>query len=227
MTSIDSRSTTAAPFLALIGSLSICTFLVGLALDLSMVKLVVKTFPALALATWVWQAGAERKIALGLFFGAVGDLCLALPGAFLPGMVAFAIGHGLYVWVFWQWAPRMQGLLALPIVVYLGFALTLMLPGTGELTIPVVLYMSIIGAMIWRAAAVASAHNIDPVARWVALLGALLFAFSDTLIGINRFATPLPGVAYPIILTYWGGQFFIAASAVKHHVSPAAGASLQ
>lgn len=211
------------PLLVLIGTLSICTFLVGLALDLTQIKMIVKVIPALTLAVWVLLAEAEKKIALGLVFGALGDWCLSLPGAFLPGMIAFAIGHGLYVWVFWQWQPRVHWLLALPIAAYLTLALTLMLPGTGELTVPVVLYMSIIGAMIWRAAAVAdsSDHSGDASpGRWLALGGALLFGFSDTLIGINRFALPLPGVAYPIILTYWGGQFLIAASAVQRRSSP-------
>ncbi|MBK9520785.1 MAG: hypothetical protein IPO13_04025 [Rhodocyclaceae bacterium] len=50
--------------------------------------------------------------------------------------------------------------------------------------------------------------------RWSPLLGALLFGFSDSLIGINKFVTPLPGAAYPIILLYWAGQGLIAAAAV-------------
>lgn len=226
MSNLRLQSHILVPTLALVGALSVCVFLVGQALELPQVKLAVKTIPVLALAAWVWLAGAERKIVLGLVFGAAGDLFLALPGMFLPGMIAFALGHALYVWAFWQWAPRWNFWLALPIVMYLAFALRLMLPGTDTLTIPVILYMSVIGAMIWRATAVACSEGIDLHARWYALAGALLFAFSDTLIGINRFATPLPGVAYPIILTYWAGQLFIAASSVKHqhcriHTQPA------
>ena len=198
--------------LLLTGALAACALLVGLALDLSTLRVAVKALPALCIAAWVWQAGAERRIALGLAFGALGDLCLALPGGFLAGMVAFAIGHGLYVWTFWRWQPAWRGWLVLPVVLYLGTMLTLMLPGTGDLMWPVAIYMSIIGAMIWRACAI---PNADAAWRdWLAPLGALLFAFSDTLIGINKFVVPLANVSYAIIISYWAGQWLIGAAAV-------------
>ena len=81
-------------------ALTACLYLVGLALDLFWLKLLTKPWLVLALAAAVWSragAGAGRRIAWGLVAGAVGDVCLALPHAFLPGMIAFAIGHGLYV----------------------------------------------------------------------------------------------------------------------------------
>lgn len=203
------------PLLALIGSLTAAIYLVGMALDLTTVQLLVKGIPVLTMAAWVWlQKDAERRIAIGLVFGALGDILLNIPGAFLPGMMAFAIGHGLYVWAFWRWQSSLCAVLAIPVALYLAFGLQLMLPGTAELTVPVVGYMSIIGAMLWRAAVVGTASNSRLAVRWLPLAGALLFAFSDTLIGINRFAQPLPGSAFPIMLTYWAGQWLIAASAL-------------
>ncbi len=220
MTSTAEKSAITLPLITLIGSLTACIYLVGMALDLATVQFVVKGIPVLAMAAWVWrEPGAERRIAVGLIFGAMGDVLLNTPGAFVLGMLAFAIGHSLYVWAFWRWQATFFVVLAVPVVIYLAFALQLMLPGTAELTIPVVVYMSIIGAMLWRAAAVAApspSHTASPsrAARWLPLAGALLFAFSDTLIGINRFAQPLTGAAFPIMLTYWGGQWLIAASAI-------------
>jgi alkenylglycerophosphocholine hydrolase len=214
----SAHSSTHLPLIALIGSLSACTFLVGLALDLPDLKVMVKAIPVLCMALWVVLSGADRRIAIGLVFGALGDIFLSFPDTFLPGMVAFAIGHGLYVWAFWRWQAGAHVVLSLPVIAYLAMALPLMLPGTGQLAIPVVGYMGIIGAMIWRATVVAtqptSSSSLHRAAHWLPFIGALLFAFSDTLIGLSRFATPLPGVTYPIILTYWGGQFFIAASAI-------------
>lgn len=195
--------------LTLTGALAAAAYLIGLLLDLQELRLLVKTIPALCLAAWVWPQG-DRLIAWGLLFGALGDLCLALPAAFLPGMVAFAIGHALYVRAFWHWRGTLSPGEAVPVVLYLGVALNLMLPGTGALQIPVAVYITIIGAMIWRAAVVAEDRQAAFAARWAALGGALLFGFSDTLIGLNRFVTPLPGAEYPIILLYWGGQWLIA-----------------
>jgi uncharacterized membrane protein YhhN len=199
--------------LLLIGTLAAFAYMVGMALDLTTVKLLVKGIPALAIAAWVWPRG-ERRVALGLVFGAIGDICLNIPGAFLAGMIAFAIGHGLYVWAFTRWSRANAWHLLLPVLLYLALPLPLMLQGTGELTVPVTLYLGIIGAMIWRAAVVADDAQQTGLARWAALLGALLFAFSDTLIGVNKFVMPLPGAGFPIIVTYWLGQLLIGTSAV-------------
>ena len=90
------------PLLLLVGVLSACTFLVGSALEMEALKLLTKGVPVITLGFWVWRSGADRFIALGLFFGAAGDIFLNIPGAFLPGMVACALGHGLYVYAFWR-----------------------------------------------------------------------------------------------------------------------------
>ena len=200
-------------YLVLIGVFSACAFLIGLAIDADWLRLFAKPWPVLVMAAWVWPVG-DKRIAFGLMFGAIGDICLAVPGAFLPGMVAFAIGHGLYVAAFFSWQRRLSGLLAIPVAIYLIATVALMLPNTGPLAVPVVLYMSIIGLMLWRAAVVADDQSTAGFVRWSPLLGALLFGFSDSLIGINKFVTPLPGATYPIILLYWGGQGLIAAAAI-------------
>ena len=199
-------------------ALAASLYLVGLALDLFWLKLLAKPWLVLALAAAVWtQAGpgAGRKIAWGLLAGAVGDVCLALPHAFLPGMIAFAIGHGLYVAAFLQWNRTPAPALLAPVLVYAAAGLWLMLPGAGALALPLVVYVLIIAAMIWRAAACALAARASPLLRWGPLAGALLFGFSDTLIGIHRFAQPLPGAAFAIILTYWSAQALFAATAIE------------
>lgn len=198
--------------------LAACLYLVGLALDLFWLKLLTKPWLVVALAVAVWKhagSGAGRRIVWGLLAGAVGDVCLALPNAFLPGMIAFAIGHGLYVAAFLQWS-RAPGLALLaPVTIFAATGLWLMLPGAGALTLPLMVYVLVIGAMIWRAAACALEAQDDALIRWGPLAGAILFGFSDMLIGIHRFAQPLSGAAFPIILTYWAGQTLFAATAIR------------
>ena len=80
--------------LVLIAVFSGCAYLIGTAIGADWLRLIAKPWPVLMMAAWVWPSG-ERRIAIGLVFGAIGDICLAVPSAFLPGMVAFAIGHGL------------------------------------------------------------------------------------------------------------------------------------
>lgn len=205
-------------------ALAACLYLVGLALDMFWLKLLSKPWLVVALASAVWAhagTGAGRRIAWGLLAGAVGDVCLALPNAFLPGMIAFAIGHGLYVAAFVQWS-RTSGLALLaPVTIFAGTGLWLMLPGAGALTLPLAVYVVVIGAMIWRAAACALETHVDALTRWGPLAGALLFGFSDFLIGIHRFHQPVPGAAFAIILTYWAGQALFAATAVKRTMQTA------
>ncbi|MCF8177633.1 MAG: lysoplasmalogenase [Sulfuritalea sp.] len=210
---------TSTPVLPIvIGVLAACLYLVGLALDLFWLKLLTKPWPVLMLAGAVWRyagPGTGRRIAWGLLAGAIGDVCLALPNAFLPGMIAFAIGHGLYVAAFLRWSRRPAVPLLLPIVIFAGTGLWLMLPGAGPMTVPLSVYVLVIGAMIWRAAACAEDAAGDLLLRWGPLAGAVLFGFSDFLIGIHRFAHPLPGAAFTIIVTYWAAQTLFAATAIR------------
>jgi uncharacterized membrane protein YhhN len=210
-------------------ALAACLYLVGLELGLFWLKLLTKPWLVLALAAAVWRLagkGAGRLVAWGLLAGAVGDVCLALPRAFLPGMIAFAIGHGLYVAAFLRWNRIPALALLAPVGIYAATGLWLMLPGAGALTLPLLVYVLIIAAMIWRAAACALPPHESILLRWGPLAGALLFGFSDTLIGIHRFAHPLPGAASSIILTYWTAQTLFAIVAIKRE-SHARGQGIQ
>lgn len=199
--------------LFLVGGLSVCAFLIGTVLELEWLRFLAKPWPVLMLAAWA-RPSADKRIAVGLIFGAVGDVCLSVPGGFLTGMIAFAIGHGLYVAAFFSWHRQWSfSLLAITALSQLGM-LALLIPHTGTLTIPVVIYMTIIGLMIWRAAALAADESTSGLVRWLPVVGALLFSFSDALIGINKFVQPIAGIAYPIILLYWAGQALIAAAGV-------------
>jgi uncharacterized membrane protein YhhN len=198
-------------------ALAACLYLVGLTLDLFWLKLLTKPWLVVALGVAVWRLAGDRAgrlVAWGLLAGAVGDVCLALPNAFLPGMIAFAIGHGLYVAAFLQWSRAPAWVLLVPVALYAGTGMWLMLPGAGALTLPLVIYVLVIAAMIWRAAACALDAVSDPLLRWGPLAGAILFGFSDTLIGIHRFYQPLPGAAATIIITYWMAQALFAATAI-------------
>lgn len=199
-------------------ALAACLYMVGLALDLFWLKLLTKPWLVVALAAAVWahaRNSAGRRIAWGLLAGAVGDVCLALPDAFLPGMIAFAVGHGLYLAAFLKWSRAPALALLAPVSVFAGTGLWLMLPGAGALTMPLLVYVFVIGAMIWRGATCALETRQDALARWGPLAGALLFGFSDFLIGIHRFHHPLPAAAFAIILTYWAGQTLFAVTAIR------------
>ena len=65
-----------------------------------------------------------------------------------------------------------------------------------------------------RSDALACSCNVvqgDDSGRW-ALVGAVVFAISDSLLAINRFIDPFVGAAYLVMVTYWGGQLCLALS---------------
>jgi len=87
--------------------------------------------------------------------------------------------------------------------------------GLGELLIPVACYATAICLMLWRALARIGHPHLQPRSTWLAAGGAALFVLSDSLIGIDRFVASFDAAPYAIILTYWLGQWGIAASAFQ------------
>jgi len=96
---------------------------------------------------------------------------------------------------------------AIPFALWGSAVCALLWPRLGPLRLPVALYVAVICAMMWRAAA-----QVGPAGGWTALLGALLFAASDTLIAFDRFQAPITLVRYPIMALYWAGQLLLALS---------------
>jgi alkenylglycerophosphocholine/alkenylglycerophosphoethanolamine hydrolase len=195
-------------------------YLVALALDWPGMRLITKPVPALALGLLVAAArrdGYGRALAAGLFLSALGDVLLELPGRFLAGLAAFLAAHVAYTVAFVRDAPVLRPWRAVPFAAWLLAAFLGLRSGLGDMTIPVVAYMLAIGAMMWRAAARVGGGGAPTPGQWSALVGAILFGLSDTLIAFDRFHAPIPGAGYAIILLYWAGQAGIAASGVRPH----------
>lgn len=197
-------------------------FIYGLAIDSTELRLLSKGLPVLALIFWLRSApaGAYRRwIRLGLLFSLAGDIILDWPAdLFAFGLGAFLIAHLCYLVAYLgdsrRLAPR-----ALLLALAAGGGMFTMLASQplGQLLMPVALYALTISAMLWRALARIAEPNIARSSAWLAAVGAVLFVISDSLIGINRFVAPFASAHYAIIVTYWLGQFAIAASAFRRH----------
>jgi alkenylglycerophosphocholine/alkenylglycerophosphoethanolamine hydrolase len=210
------RRLAAGPVLAGIGIGTALLYFVGLAADLPALCLAVKPFPALALAAWVARRCPRllgRLTATGLVLSATGDVLLEI-GLFLPGLLAFLAAHLCYVAAFLTADRRPALARALPFLAWGGGALALLRPGLGPMAVPVAVYVAVICAMMWRAAGRLGSPGTPALAATLGLAGAVAFGASDTLIAFDRFADPIPGVRWPIMVLYWLGQSGIAASAV-------------
>ncbi|SEE22463.1 Uncharacterized membrane protein YhhN [Pseudomonas kilonensis] len=193
------------------------TYLYGLTVHATLLCLLVKPMPVLALLGWLHDAPPSdyrRWISLGLIFSLVGDVLLAWPGdLFVFGLGAFLLAHLAYLKAYLSDCRR-PALLPLALALGIGAVLLgiLVSNGLGPLLVPVIVYGLAISAMLWRALA-RLGTDVPKRSAWLAAAGALAFVFSDSLIGINRFVQPFHAAPYLIIVIYWLGQWGITASA--------------
>ncbi|MDY7064656.1 hypothetical protein PsexTeo8_10740 [Pseudomonas extremaustralis] len=193
------------------------TFIYGLSVHAALLCLLVKPLPVLALLGWLHDAPPSdyrRWISLGLIFSLIGDVLLAWPGdLFIFGLGAFLFAHLAYLKAYFSDCRRLA---LLPLALALGAGAILLsiliAHGLGELLIPVVVYASVISAMLWRALA-RLGSEVPKRSALLAAAGALSFVVSDMLIGINRFVVAFEAAPYLLIVTYWLGQWGITASA--------------
>ena len=147
-------------------------------------------FIGLALSLGATETTYGWWILVALVFGWVGDVALlgSASSWFVTGLIAFLIGHLLYVVAFVVagaslGATAVAALVATPaaMVVYRWLRPHL----SGEMVGPVAAYVVIISAMLATAVGATSAG-----ATALILLGAVAFYLSDLLVARNRFVAP-------------------------------------
>ena len=199
--------------LAVMGAVA---YLYGVTLQATLLCLLSKPVPVLALLGWLQDAPASpyrRWISIGLMFSLLGDILLAWPvDLFVFGLGAFLVAHLAYLKAYLVDCRR-PAMLPLTLALLAGVSLfsVMATKGLGDLLIPVAVYALAISAMLWRALARLGSH-VPKHSAWLAAAGALAFVVSDSLIGIDRFVLPFSAAPYLIILSYWIGQWGIAAS---------------
>ena len=152
----------------------------------------------------------------------LGDVLLMLPGnLFVPGLLAFLIGHVLFIIGLLQppsppasppFAFSPTGLAVASVVAVACGAIpatllfrSLARNGTTELLAPVAIYLSAILTM-----AVLAANVAVPAAA----VGAAFFVLSDTLLALDRFVRPVPLGNVAVHVTYHLAQGLLVLSLV-------------
>jgi uncharacterized membrane protein YhhN len=143
-----------------------------------------------------------------------GDVLLDLnPSYFTLGLAAFLLSHVEYATVWLLYRPRpfrttvgRTGLAAAVLLYAVAFGAWL-IPGLGDLSGPVALYMAAITVMVMSAAV-----SRFPIG---VALGAILFLVSDSVLAVNKFKFPVPGRDFLIWPTYYAGQLMMALTTVR------------
>ena len=126
-----------------------------------------------------------------LCFG--GDMALMFMNrskkAFRIGLVLFLLGHVAYIAAFtWFSGFHRSDWISGAILAVLGIAVYVyLLPGLGDMKIPVLLYVIIISVMVNRAVSVFSGDYFTATQAWLITGGAVLFYVSDVILALARF----------------------------------------
>ncbi|RDH76730.1 lysoplasmalogenase [Mycolicibacterium moriokaense] len=175
---------------------------------------VVKATPAvlLAAAAATHPVARERRWLIGALVGsAAGDFLLAMPWwqpSFVLGLAAFLVAHLCFLAALLPLCsastPRLVAASAV-VVACLALLIWFWPALTAEgMALPVTVYIAVLGAMVCAALL---ARLPTP---WTAL-GAVCFAVSDAMIGINKFVLGSEALAVPIWWVYASSLMLITA----------------
>jgi uncharacterized membrane protein YhhN len=173
----------------------------------------------------------RRWVAVGISFSLMGDVLLMLPGdLFVPGLVAFLLGHLCFIAAFLsdsRFAAR--PFLLLSSLGYGAINLRLLWDSIGvPLRLPVIVYVIVLTSMGGQAMVRARTFSMmaDPKVRnaRLAAIGALMFMLSDSLLAWNRFHAAIPGATLWVLSTYYLAMWWIACSVRGSDGAVAAGA---
>lgn len=160
-----------------------------------------------ALVTKPMLSTTYKRIIIGGLF-----ICMIADGViywFIPGLITFLIGHIFYIFAFRHAIRKPMPIwVAILLLLYsAGMAVWLsgsqFLEGEIVLGIAIIAYILIISTMGWMAV-----RTRLPLA----IIGALLFIFSDSVLAIDRFVYDIPYRDAFVMISYYSAQFFIAAS---------------
>lgn len=149
-------------------------------------------FVWLALVLGAMQSHYGQWVLGALALGWLGDALLlgTRPAAFMAGLVAFLLSHGLYATAFVS-GPLNGPAMAVALIAACAAGVVVLRwlrPHTpAPFKAPVLVYVVVILAMCAAAAGHAVASG-----RWIVLLGAVLFAISDIAVARQRFVRPSP-----------------------------------
>lgn len=173
----------------------------GRALALKGGTTLIAAIPALYAATSGGRAAAWWILA-GIVVCAAADVILEMN--FQGGMLAFALGHVCLIAAF----ASSGGISAVHLFAWAGLALwavfyvSRVAKESSEPRLPFLLYGVIISAML------AAALTRGPLV----LLGALLFAVSDSILLWGLLRRKWKGLDTAVMVTYWGAQFLLGVS---------------
>ena len=163
------------------------------------------------------EQGYRIFIVTGLLFSLLGDMFLIYPEQhFKKGLIAFLIGHICYIIAFIVSSGiHFTSWIILPITLIGILYLRRILPYSGKMKIPIIIYIFIIAIMGWMA--MERFNYIPTIGTVLAAIGAVLFMISDAVLALNKFRKPFFSAELIILTTYFTAQWLFAVSVIVHN----------
>jgi len=152
-------------------------------------------------------------LCLALIFSWGGDIALLYSGQgfFVLGLGLFLLAHVLYTFLFLKgidFKIEVSIVRIVPVVVFALAYLYFLSPGTGDMTIPVILYTIVVSGM--AAVALLRAGRVTERSYKLVVVGSICFLVSDAMIGYSKFVSNFFCSECLIMVTYIVAQYFIA-----------------
>lgn len=161
-------------------------------------------------------------VVTALILGLLGDIFLCLHALTDPksrqmfdaiGLAFFALGHLFFIGIFFSLAPFYWWLLPIIVVlpVALLIAMRLKVIKGGKMTVPMVVYATMLGLMV--ISSVNAYLHLKTVSTHVALVAAVFFACSDTFLTFKDYGhrwKDNPVLIQLVLITYYAAQAMFA-----------------
>lgn len=181
----------------------------------------ISSISSLVVAAALQKSTYARNCAIVMFICMIGDIFIELDHSdetdrsFLLGLGSFLIAHAGFIKVFYQ-PVTAAALVVLPFVLayYVYLMNRLYFKIEEGMRIPVLVYGMFICGMGFFAINRFFSNTSTFTSRLFSLLGALVFVVSDSLLGIDRFDTPLKEAKFLVFITYYVAMVFNTLSAI-------------
>jgi uncharacterized membrane protein YhhN len=192
-----------------------------------------KIFPIIALIGFLnsdteckeVRSAAKINVRFALIASAVGDVLLEIdeshPLYFLGGLLSFLFAHILYIRAFYTDIAQISVFMKLLLVSYYSAMMWILLPNAeNALVVPIIIYGSVITYMVATIIARCQVKHVHYQSKFLSLIGALFFAVSDSILAVNKFASPIPRGKTWVMITYYAAQVLLAISTNYDPVDP-------
>jgi len=203
-------------------AISATAVLTGLLFDLQFLYILAKPLLMMTLLFYFVSATTTYPrwrfyVMAAVVFSWAGDVFLISSDWFVAGLVSFLIAHVFYIIAYQKTGAATGELKPLDIIKFVLYGVILIwviYPGLGDLLVPVLIYaLVLLGMGVWahkrRGATPASSFKLVAA-------GAILFALSDGLIAVNKFAFEIPQERILIMSIYMAAQYLIVQGLIKH-----------